>query len=1011
VEKQERFYNILKLNKLFGISSIVFLLLLVWTFVDDYDRDWKDYQREFRQLEVASTKGQLDGELEKLNALEEYKEAQGNLDAAGNALKEKEDDLKILEKQLRKLEAEHYQVEQVYNFTKAEYDVVKYEHEEAVGRGHGNPEETGQKLDRYEIDLNQKRLIVEEAERHMFEKRDTIRSHREEVKEADTRLSQLRRQASILERKLSVVDPAAMSFANRIGDKVRDLPVLDFLSPYYKVDQVVLKDITEDINFMEIPKVDRCTTCHQGITEPGYEDASQPFTTHPDLALYLNNDSPHPLESFGCTSCHAGRGRGTDFSTAAHTPGSHEQEEEWIEKYDWHEMHHWEQPMFPVKYTEAGCFKCHSNEIYIRGADKLNLGTNLVERAGCFGCHTIERYKNKRRIGPDLNKISSKVNKDWTYLWIKNPKSFRHNSWMPDFFGLFNNSDPESVARTDQEINAIVHYLFKNSGDFPLDRIPRRGNSERGEDLVNSLGCLGCHRVESEAIEEATTLQTLRLDHGPNLIGLASKTEAEWIYSWLREPERYFPRTKMPNLRLSVTEAADITAYLMTMGNGDFLEQTVPPVDEDQIDEITMAFLTRMFSDYDSRQKLTEMTLEDKLDYTGEKLIRSYGCFGCHNIPGFEKEKPIGTELTEEGSKEVAKLDFGLLDIEHSRKAWFTQKLLHPRSFDENKVKGPYERLKMPDFEFSEQEVEAIVTAILGFVKTSYGVKPARSVNPDVHMGQWLVREYNCQGCHLIEHDGGVIRSTITQWLMDVNGIGHEAALEVTVDFSPPDLHTQGAKTQPDWLFDFFKEPTTLIRPNLRVRMPTFYFDDDEWNSVIKYFQFLDEEDNAYESPHRVDTKSVRFKAGKRLQEKDMGACFKCHFYGTEFPQQTPDTWAPNLVLTKERLRPAWVMEWLRDPQRIMPGTKMPEPYIPAADELLQDNAASIFGRELVSLKGDSLSMLWGLTDYLYALPGKTDITSEIKNFFAENGYQLLKQEEEEGDEWDEWEEEDEWED
>ena len=67
MEKQERFYNILKLNKLFGISSIVFLLLLVWTFADDYDRNWKDYQREFRQLETANTKGQLDEELEKLN--------------------------------------------------------------------------------------------------------------------------------------------------------------------------------------------------------------------------------------------------------------------------------------------------------------------------------------------------------------------------------------------------------------------------------------------------------------------------------------------------------------------------------------------------------------------------------------------------------------------------------------------------------------------------------------------------------------------------------------------------------------------------------------------------------------------------------------------------------------------------------------------------------------------------------------------------------------------------------
>ena len=1006
MEKQERFYNILKLNKLFGISSIVFLLLLVWTFADDYDRSWKDYQREFRQLETANTKGQLDEELEKLNLLEEYNEAKGALNAAEAAQLEKETDLNILEKQLRKLEAEHYRVEQDYNFIKAEYDVVKYEHEEAVGRGHGNPQETGAKLDRFEVDLNQKQLIVEEVVRRLSEKSDTIRSHREELKQADDRFSQLRRRASILNRKLRVVDPASMSLGNRIGDMVRDLPVLDLLSPYYKVDQVVLKDITEDINFMHIPKVDRCTTCHQGIMQTGYEDAPQPFTTHPDLELYLDSESPHPLESYGCTSCHAGRGRGTDFSTAAHTPGSHEQEEEWVEKYGWREMHYWDQPMFPVKYTEAGCFKCHSNEIFLRGADKLNLGTNLIERAGCFGCHAIERYEDKRRIGPDLNKISAKVNKDWAYLWIKNPKSFRHNAWMPKFFGLSNNSDPKSIARTDQEIHAMVHYLFKNSAGFPLDRIPRRGNLERGEDLVNSLGCFGCHRIESDASEEVTTLQTLRRDHGPNLIGLASKTDHEWIYNWLREPERYFPQTKMPNLRLTVTEAADITAYLMTMDDEEFLGQSIPPIDEKQVNEIVMAFLGKMFSDYDSRQKLAQMTLEDKLDYTGEKLIRTYGCFGCHNIPGFEKEKPIGTELTEEGNKEVVKLDFALLDIEHSRKAWFTQKLLHPRSFDENKVKGPYERLRMPDFKFSHQEAEAIVTALLGFVKTSYGVKPSRSVNPDVHEGQWLVRENNCQGCHLIEHDGGAIRPTITQWLMDVNGIGRNAALEVTADFSPPDLNTQGAKTQPDWLFNFIKNPTTLIRPNLRVRMPTFNLQDDEWNSIIRYFQFLEEEVDAYESPHVVDRRSARYKAGEKLEE--MGVCNNCHFYGSTFPLQDAQTWAPNLALTKERLRPEWVTDWLRDPQGIIPGTKMPEPYIPTENELSTEDAFDVFGKELISFKGDSLSMLWGLTDYLYALPGKTDITKEIKNFFAENGYQLLSQEEDAWDESgdDEWEDE-----
>ncbi len=33
---------------------------------------------------------------------------------------------------------------------------------------------------------------------------------------------------------------------------------------------------------------------------------------------------------------------------------------------------------------------------------------------------------------------------------------------------------------------------------------------------------------------------------------------------------------------------------------------------------------------------------------------------------------------------------------------------------------------------------------------------------------------------------------------------------------------------------------------------------------------------------------------------------------------------APNLVLAKERLRPEWMLEWMIDPQRLQPGTKMP---------------------------------------------------------------------------------------
>ena len=78
-----------------------------------------------------------------------------------------------------------------------------------------------------------------------------------------------------------------MSFMNKLGDIVRDLPILDFMDPYYKVRQTVVKDVLYDVNFTAMPAVDRCTSCHLGINDPDFVDAEQPYTTHPDLDLYL----------------------------------------------------------------------------------------------------------------------------------------------------------------------------------------------------------------------------------------------------------------------------------------------------------------------------------------------------------------------------------------------------------------------------------------------------------------------------------------------------------------------------------------------------------------------------------------------------------------------------------------------------------------------------------------------------------------------------------------------------
>src|SRR6476469_2483106 len=52
-------YNIDFLNVVFAASSLFLLLSVVWMVWDDFDREWKNTQRRFNQLELEVTRAQL----------------------------------------------------------------------------------------------------------------------------------------------------------------------------------------------------------------------------------------------------------------------------------------------------------------------------------------------------------------------------------------------------------------------------------------------------------------------------------------------------------------------------------------------------------------------------------------------------------------------------------------------------------------------------------------------------------------------------------------------------------------------------------------------------------------------------------------------------------------------------------------------------------------------------------------------------------------------------------------
>jgi len=965
-DNQERYYKPSTLQFLFAIAAVILLCSLVWMFAHDYSREWKTTQKNFRDLEIEKTRIKDDLELSSLKEKSQYQDLLKQTAATEKELTQKSSDIKNLETKSAQLQSQYDIINQQSQFAKAKYDSLKYHYEEAIS--HRKPEAASirKELDQLEQKITTLHLALEKFQSEIHQTQNQILAYNSHLKSLQKDLKVFTKQSDIYERKLKKIDWDQMSLANRFANMLRDLPVVDLANPNYKIQQVVIRDIKDSVNFMQVPKVDRCTTCHLGIANPDYVDAPQPFATHPHLELFVGNNSPHPFEEFGCTSCHEGRGRGTDFFSASHTPSTAAQKKEWAKKYHWHDDHGWEHPMYPNQFIEASCLKCHAGQTVIKGADKLNLGLNLIERAGCFSCHTIDRYKDWPKTGPDLTKIASKTSRDWAYRWIEDPPSFRRNTWMPSFFNQSNNNDPASAKRSQQEIHLIVAYLFSKSSVFSVEPLQKTGNSKKGEELVSSLGCFACHTIDPKPSHEKPTLQTLRREQGPNLIGLGSKTTSEWLYNWLKDPHRYHPATKMPNLRLSDQEASDIAAFLATDKDINFMKKSVAKIDVPMINGITQEFLEKSSAVAEAKEKLAQMSLEEKMTYSGEKLIRHYGCFACHNINGFEKDKPIGTELTEEGSKDVERLDFGFVDIEHSKEVWFINKLKDPRIFDHNRVKDPLDKLRMPNFHFSDEEVEAITTALLGFVKDrpdSSKLEPRTPRNIALEEGQRLVRQFNCQGCHLIEGEGGAIQPTITDWLVKSQSRLESEAKSVTTSFSPPNLMGEGKKVQTQWLFEFLHRPE-VIRPWLSVRMPTYHFEPAQLNKLLKYFSALDSEEFPFSEVAPEAMSDEEYTAAQKLFSAEYFGCASCHIVGNKMPGGSPDNWAPNFALAKRRLKPKWIIEWLHNPQALLPGTRMPTYFDP------QNFASS--GPEDI-LNGDEEKQIKVLRDYLLTLSNSVE--------------------------------------
>ena len=461
-----------------------------------------------------------------------------------------------------------------------------------------------------------------------------------------------------------------------------------------KIKQMWLRDLGE---------TDRCITCHQAVSKPGFENVPQPFRAHP--GNYLKR---HPVERFGCVICHEGQGAALTVKAAHGYTKS------------------WSKPVLKGAYIQSSCNKCHFMDqglpftAELTGAPVFTKGRKIFMENNCLGCHKLTGYKKTGRAAPSLTYTGSKINRGWLIKWLKNPKDYLPKTRMPRF------------DLSDKEIGYVADYLMsaaRRAPAFPTGDDAGGGinNSltEEGENLFNALGCPGCHKINGKGN-----------DFGPGLSNIGGKVKSDWLYEFLRKPKSYDPKTIVPDFRIPEKEIPALATYLMSLKKNEKPGPLTPSLSPDK------------------RGGILEGVEK------GKKIVRDYGCTGCHEIEtlSFQYNAP---ELDGIGDKRVDELVFNNLnDVEKTLTGWLEVKVREPGRFATDRIVT-----RMPDYNFNDEQTKALVAFLLSIKDKSVSLKYRKTlIDPDraEMRGGKILEKYNCTGCHKINGKGGDIGPELT---------------------------------------------------------------------------------------------------------------------------------------------------------------------------------------------------------------------------------------------------------
>ncbi len=478
---------------------------------------------------------------------------------------------------------------------------------------------------------------------------------------------------------------------------------------------------------------------------------------HPRLDLYVDVESPHPMKTMGCTSCHEGSGQETDFVHAAHIP-----QDIWVDAETGAPV-----PEFLLEHASG---THHAGGVATPGsawATGWSIdGAQTVMASSTSGEHS--KQTSEARSTHDDIKLTDP----------NDPAPF-----APQQGSHAGSLSYRSISEPDRDALAVkqaeywghahgwhaVHYMEWEKPMHEMRFIESSCNKchtevfdiaeaapklHEGRLLFSQMGCVNCHAVES--LEDDLDIKKV----GPNLAHVRQKLTAPMIASWIWSPKAFRPTTKMPHYFMlennsspvdilrTRTEVAAITHYLLkaepTQGATSPYEPEPMPedlqgdtaagrklfnsvgclachsnLDEYGEDWIVEDLVNRTGADEDQAQQQYEhMTYNQQHWYAMEHLP--------------DKLERTGPELSGVGTKLKAGRDAA--SAHQQAAAWLYDWLRNPRHYSSYTI--------MPSFRLSEQEAADLTTYLLSLERPGYKPTDFQALDDD---GKKMLAELTAQ--------------------------------------------------------------------------------------------------------------------------------------------------------------------------------------------------------------------------------------------------------------------------